>query len=44
MYICGTLHLDRGVTKEMREKIGYLKKEKPLSVMAIPEKGSHFLS
>jgi hypothetical protein len=25
-YICGTLHLDRGVTKEMKEKIKYLKK------------------
>jgi len=24
-YICGTLHLDRGVTKEMKGKIKYLK-------------------
>jgi len=24
-YVCGTLHLDGGVTKEMKEKIKYLK-------------------
>jgi hypothetical protein len=26
LYICGTLHVDRGVAKEMKEKVKYLKK------------------
>jgi hypothetical protein len=32
-YICGTWHLDRGVTKEMKKKIKYLREDSPITVV-----------